>query len=380
VNYILLLILLVLVPTATATIITEVLFNEPGTQTTKEWVELYNPSAATQDLTGYTLTSSQNKTHTLGITLAPGSYAVIARNKDRFQEEWGFTPDEDGVTFTLKNSGDYVELWGFNGTVVDYVDWLTWNLTADDNKSIQRQGIVDTDTEGDWASNTEPTPGYGLTTSSTTTSTTIPGPTTTTLPAPNSTTTTTLPKILFTEVFYDTPGKDSEEEWVELINYGLEAVDLDNYTIEDNKASYEIRNVTVQVDETVVFATDRKGFFRLHSFYPDVSDFSLSLNNNGDLLTLKNPSGTILDQLAWESFNPGWDLNAKTGESLQRNPPTQDTDGPRDWITSAEPTPGSDQVKPKPSVKEKKTETTTTRTSILVRLRSVTAWTTTAMM
>jgi len=162
-----------------------------------------------------------------------------------------------------------------------------------------------------------------------------------------STSTTTLPiesslvdYVVFSEVFYDTPGDDDIEEWIELYNPTSDLVDLSGVTIEDNTNSYPIPEGTlIAAGEFLVIARDETGFNNLYGFSPDLNDLTLGLNNGGDVLRLKTGEEEI-DMVAWEDFVLGWSLEASQGESIQRYPPNQDTDTVSDWISHTTPNPG----------------------------------------
>jgi hypothetical protein len=58
----------------------------------------------------------------------------------------------------------------------------------------------------------------------------------------------------------------------------------------------------------------------------------------GGLLSDTYKEGVEVDFVAYENFVPGWNITAKTGESIQRISP-EDTDSVSDWMVYT-PTPG----------------------------------------
>jgi len=149
--------------------------------------------------------------------------------------------------------------------------------------------------------------------------------------------------ILITEVYYDTEGTDSEEEWIELYNPTESEVSLDSWTLEDNSKIYTLpENITLNGKENLVIAKDQEGFNALYGFDPDLSDLTLNLNNDGDSLALKN-NGSEIDFVAWESgYNnsyPAWAISSDKGFSIQRYPKIRDTDTQNDWIGNHIPNP-----------------------------------------
>lgn len=177
----------------------------------------------------------------------------------------------------------------------------------------------------------------------TTTAVTTTSPATSTTPATttSSTTTTTIPEldhVVFSEVFYDTPGTESDEEWIELYNPTEDTVDLSDLVIEDNADTYTIPNGTMIASEDfLIIARDETGFENLYGFSPDFSDLTLGLNNGEDVLRLKNGSEEI-DMVAWEG-EEGWDLEADEDETIQRDPPDEDTNSMDDWTSHTNPDP-----------------------------------------
>ena len=151
--------------------------------------------------------------------------------------------------------------------------------------------------------------------------------------------------VLLSEVFYDTPGSDQYEEWIELYNPTDKVVDISGWEIQDNSGSYIIpQNTVIFPNDTLVIAKDTEGFRNLYGFDPDISGMSLSLSNSGDFLKLINESGEV-DMVAWENEITGWDLVANTNESIERVPINVDTDSPSDWTSHATPKPDTAKTK-----------------------------------
>jgi len=101
--------------------------------------------------------------------------------------------------------------------------------------------------------------------------------------------------IMISEVYYDTSGKDAEEEFVELYNPTNQDIDLDYYFISDEKSNQRLN-----------------GFIKKNS--TKVIKPKFSLRNKGGMLILKK-SFEQVDFVSWESL---WELEAKKGESIQR--------------------------------------------------------------
>jgi hypothetical protein len=139
-------------PDGSNIIITEVLYDAPNSDTTEEWVELFNPLATSISLAGWTLEDNTG-TFSLSGSIAAGGFYVIAKSSSAFQALYGFTPDLAGSTLALSNSGDQLTLKNSAGLPIDFVAWENyatgWTVSAVDT-TIRRISATDTDTGSDW--------------------------------------------------------------------------------------------------------------------------------------------------------------------------------------------------------------------------------------
>ncbi len=146
--------------------------------------------------------------------------------------------------------------------------------------------------------------------------------------------------ILISEVYYDTPGTDSVEEYVELYNPTAESVDIGGWKIQDPGATYTIpQGFSLAPNSYFTLARDLSGFRSLFGKDPDVTDLSISMSNSGDYLYLLDGNDIEADFVAWEDKFPSWDIRAKTGRVLERVPILADTDSNADWMSNSLPTP-----------------------------------------
>lgn len=140
-------------------IINEVMSNEPGRETSLEWIELWNFSDSLSSLDGFTLINGDHSTTftDFGVTL-PYEFLVLVRDSDRFETYygdssgvWGDGQDEDFrivlADMSLRNSGDTIELRDALGVVVAR---CTWKSTAPDGVSIERYDPRDADSAAIW--------------------------------------------------------------------------------------------------------------------------------------------------------------------------------------------------------------------------------------
>ncbi|MFT5601227.1 MAG: PKD repeat protein [Flavobacteriales bacterium] len=116
--------------------ITEISYNGPeaGTDST-EYVELYNNSSTTIDLTGYSFSSGVTHTFYSGETIAPSTYYVVAVDSLAVFNTFGFLPDAE-FSGGLSNGGEPVVLINSTGVTQDsvwYDDTSPWPTGADGN-------------------------------------------------------------------------------------------------------------------------------------------------------------------------------------------------------------------------------------------------------
>ncbi|MFQ5652948.1 MAG: lamin tail domain-containing protein [bacterium] len=158
-----------------------------------------------------------------------------------------------------------------------------------------------------------------------------------------------LPLLIFSEVFYDPPGNESKEEWIEIYNPTLTTIDLTNYTIKDNAGTFHLPATTLASGATLVFARDSDAFFDLYGFLPDAGTLNLSLANSGDFLELFDDTNALLDSVAWENKIATWNISASENKSIVRAALPA---SPASWLSNQTPGPGNPgglMVIPEPS-------------------------------
>ncbi len=160
--------------------------------------------------------------------------------------------------------------------------------------------------------------------------------------------------VVFSEVLYDsTVSGDTDGEWLELYNPADAAVDVGNWTIEDNHSVYRIPSGTfIGAHASLVIAADGATFTREYGCDPDLSGLTLALNNDGDYLILSDNNDNAVDQVAWESGGAnisGWGSSSRpyagAGNSIARAELSRDTGTYADWLDNQ--APGPDINKPR---------------------------------
>jgi hypothetical protein len=170
-----------------AIVLSEVLFNEVSSDTTGEWIEIYNTGPAAVDLSNYKIGDEEASAGTsltealyqfpAGAMINSGEVQVIAVSATRFNTVYGFMPtyetaateagvpdltvyaawDPDGGQINMSNTNDQAVIVGPADTVLDAASWgnnFAFNpslgTTADGQSWMRKNVFVDTDTADDW--------------------------------------------------------------------------------------------------------------------------------------------------------------------------------------------------------------------------------------
>jgi hypothetical protein len=128
------------------------------------------------------------------------------------------------------------------------------------------------------------------------------------------------PRLRIHQVLYDASGRDSDLEFVELVNVGTRIIDLGDFVIEDGDGSHRLRgHMPLLPGDHLLVVRNRTAGWRTWRIAPDAWGMGLRLANDGDVVRLVTPEGVCLDQVAWEGYLPGWEgLEATEGMALVR--------------------------------------------------------------
>ena len=140
---------------ADAIVINEIMYAPDGTDTGREWIELYNNEAFDVDITGWKLYENDIN-H--GLTISQGDlvipsnkYAVIADNSDSFLLDY---PDFNGTlidsAFSLLQDGEFICIQDSSLTSIDCVNYSsTWGAN-DNGKTLEKIDPSKDNTKDNW--------------------------------------------------------------------------------------------------------------------------------------------------------------------------------------------------------------------------------------
>jgi predicted ribosomally synthesized peptide with SipW-like signal peptide len=123
-------------------IISEVLYNPVGTEPDGEWVEIYNPTSSTIDLSNYKIGDEETKgmgegmyQFPAGTSILPGHFLVIADKSSIFQTAYGFKPNfEFNATDPLTPDMSHYLAWGAG--LVGFGNTNDESLVLDGNDNV----------------------------------------------------------------------------------------------------------------------------------------------------------------------------------------------------------------------------------------------------
>lgn len=333
-----------------------------------EWIELYNKEDSQVDLGGWKIKAIDGSPEIeLTGLIEAGGYFLLERTSD------GSVPNISAnliYSGALSNSGETLELFGNSNALIDKVESLQGWMAGDNSAKL----TMSRQTDGTWtnsgsaggtpkAANDQPiaiqavcgnsaiesgeacddgnvsngdgcdsncqtenqNSGNAVNNPGTQSSSGTSGQgTQTSDPEPGD--------VLINEVMAD-PGK-SENEWIELANMSGREMNMEGWSIEEGSGQ-----------KTVISGIMPPSIL---GKYWVIENLKGNLNNAGDIVTLKDSSGNIIDKLAYGDWKDG-DLsdNAPAAEepnSLARKPGSNTKNNADDFSITNQPTKGSENV------------------------------------
>jgi hypothetical protein len=294
--------------------INEVAWAGTAANAADEWIELYNPGPSAVDLTGWRLTDGGDIDVTLGGLLPPYGYYLLERTDDDTVSD---IPADRIYTGGLNNGGETLWLRDPTGVLIDSAnaDGGGWPAgSSAPRASMQRIGGADL--PGNWMTflgaggnghDAEGNPIAG--TPRAANSWALPTATPSPPPSPFPPLT-----ILINEVAWAGTIPSSSDEWIELYNTSSSAIDLAGWSLTDGG--------DISISLTGPIASG--GFFLLErtddatvADLPANQIYSGGLNNGGETLWLRDPTGALIDSA--NADGGGWPAGSSVSKaSMER--------------------------------------------------------------
>ncbi|MCA9264028.1 MAG: lamin tail domain-containing protein, partial [Planctomycetales bacterium] len=254
-----------------------------------DWIEIRNTGPATESLDGWYLTDDDadlTQWQFPNLTLSPGEHLLVfASNKNR--RDLG---SELHTNFKLGAGGEYLGLIRADGVTIAHeyapefpaqTDDVSYGLSA----NLATEGFFPTPTPGN-ANVGEP------------------------IADPSR-------SIVISEIMYHPSSENSLEEFIELHNRGLQAVNLHNWRFSDG-VDFTFPNVSIAAGGYLAVAADPASFA---AKYPGVSNvvggWVGQLSNQSERIRLEDHGGVQVDEVEY----------ADSGEWAIRMPETEDING-----------------------------------------------------
>jgi hypothetical protein len=319
-----------------------------------EWIELFNPGAEVIDLAGWHLEDSGDISIILSGFIAPRSLYLLERSDDTTISD---IRADLIYTGSLNNGGETLVLKDPSGAVIDTANivggswpagdagtrasmerlgggdhpgnWRTWNgrySVGHDSAGNPIAGTPKQATSLVWDDETQ-TP-----TSTPTGSSPVQTPTasltTTCTATPSSTPFSSFPpfSVMINEVAWAGTLASAFDEWIELLNPGEEPIDLAGWSLDDGgDISIVLSGI---IAPRSLYLLERTDDATVATIGADLI-YSGGLNNGGETLWLKDPTGAIIDtaNAAGGSWPAG---SAQTRSSMERR---GGGDRPDNWGT-----------------------------------------------
>jgi beta-lactamase superfamily II metal-dependent hydrolase len=142
-------------------------------------------------------------------------------------------------------------------------------------------------------------------------------------------------RLVISEIMHDPAAvSDTSGEWFEVFNPGTTPVDINGWTIRDDRSDRHV------VTGSTPLLVPARGFFVLGrngdpaqngGYHADYVYTGLNLGNGRDEIELVNPAGQVIDRVAYTGTSPWPD---PTGASMQLLSPTADNNRGDSWSTS----------------------------------------------
>lgn len=312
-------------PTSTLTVmpnVGDVVINEiyPAPNTgEKEWIELFNPTTSTWDLSGLMLLNLDGGkfvTTTLSGTINPGQYLVI-----------------ENITGSLNNDGDTIVLRSadkvFEQTAYGDYSNKKGEAWARNASGVFEETITPTAGAINIITPKPVSPGGGSSTSYK--KETIQNPVTSTVATTTVSVNDYLGKIIINEL-YPHPATNKNDEFVELKNISITTIDLNGFYLMDNtKTKHYLRG------SSLLLQLLPYGYLAIKR-----ASTSLALNDTGfETASLFSPAGELLDRVSYTAKSSEGLAYARTDKG--------------EWLWTSQPTPGAENIFPDSGLSQEQT-------------------------
>ncbi|MEL6651917.1 MAG: lamin tail domain-containing protein, partial [Bacteroidota bacterium] len=313
-------------------VINEIYYRGPSNPNPGDWIELYNPTALIQDLSGWEIHAGNSfYRFPQGISIGPFGYLVIVENQISFSAlyPWLANPIGD-MGFGLDGDGEFVALFSAERCLVDelrYNDSPPWPQAPDGlgpSLALIDPGL-DNQLPGSWAASNQGGAPFGT-----------PG-SANNIPAPCQGLSMDETGIVINEIAYNSPAGYDAGNWLELYNPAVSSVDLSGWELHEADSGY------VFPPGTIIPA---QGYLLIAELPTDLQVITSGLgvdilgptgfgfSNNGETLLLYSSTSCLIDSVSYDDRAP-WPIEPDgRGPSLSLRDYTLDNALGQSWERS----------------------------------------------
>jgi len=315
---------------AQTVVITEINYHSAAYHDPEDWVELYNPTAESIDLTGWTFSDGSQQNEFVfpeHAVIGPEGYMVLVRDSMKFHMMFPKCESCTGpLGFGLSGAGESIQLWNAQGTQIDsvsYDDQMPWPGKPDGKGPTLEliDAILDnTDPEHWQASEHFGSPG-------------------TSNDQEKNFLSAWCDSVIITEINYHSAPETDAGDWCELCNCSSQNIVLSGWSFcdEDGNAYQLPVSFLLASHSWVVLAEDSVLF---QTVFPEVTNFTgnlgFGLNNAGEFLCVKDVNGLFVDSLRYDDQAPWPPEPDGNGPTLELTDLCADNNDPENWQASTE--------------------------------------------
>ncbi|MGB1393783.1 MAG: CotH kinase family protein [Flavobacteriaceae bacterium] len=150
---------------------------------------------------------------------------------------------------------------------------------------------------------------------------------------PNFTSTETSIPIVINEINYKSSPDFNADDWIELYNPNSSSVDLSNWQIKDNDDTHIFtipEGTQIEGEDFLIFVKDASDFINVFPNMNYLGELGFGLGGS-DSVRLYNSTGTLQDEVSYESNTPWPSCADETGYTLELITPDLDNTLPENW-------------------------------------------------
>jgi len=341
-------------------VINEIMYDLEGTDSGREWVEIYNFGQNSVNLSGWrfyenetdhrlSLYKSNKSDRSDKIDILSNGYAVIADNPEKFLID---NPNYSGIllksSFSLKNSGELIAIRDSNLNDIDQLIYSSeWGARGDRNSSQRISPSGDSDTSSNWQAGI-PTPGALNLTKGAFSSGGGGGSSSVYSSSGESSEQEEEGAgegggeesvvgerdgvVVINEIAWMGTEAEASDEWIELYNLETYAINLFGWALEAQDGSPEIE-LSGEIPAQGYYLLERTDDNTISDITADQT-YAGALSNNGENLILSDYNGAVVDQV---DCSKDWFAgeNNPQKRSMERTDPLVSSSNSENWHTSS---------------------------------------------